>query len=225
MLRPALGEPGPVLTRGDAIPLDPTPSPWTWRTWSAPWAWGASRRSNRRRALPGQPARRLRAGRAALRGVAGPGARAPARIRLAFLAEAWLGRGDRGRARALAEESLAILREGRFDFWLELTKRRLGRIAWAEGAVADAESSLTQALEGFAAIGSRFEAARTRLDLADLEHARGHAAAATAHLVAARETFIALDVPYYVERADALAAPSAPGPGVPGTPPDRLRRS
>jgi DNA-binding SARP family transcriptional activator len=134
------------------------------------------------------------------------GSRAALGYALAFLAEAWLGRGDRRQARALAEESLVILREGRLDFWLALTRRTLGRIARAEGALSEAESSLTQALEDFAAIASRFEAARTRLDLADLEHARGRDAAATAHLVAAREIFVALEVPYYVERTDALAA-------------------
>jgi DNA-binding SARP family transcriptional activator len=134
------------------------------------------------------------------------GSRAGIGYVLAFLAEAWLDRGDRRRARALAEESLAVLRESRSDYWLQLTRRMLGRIARAEGALDEAESALAQALEGLAAIGSRFEAARTRLDLAELEHARGQTAAAAAHLAAARETFVALQVPRYVERADALAA-------------------
>jgi hypothetical protein len=72
--------------------------------------------------------------------------------------------------------------------------------------VPGARAALTEALEGFAAIDSRFEAARTRLDLAELEHARGDAAAATAQLAEARASFVALRVPHYVERAEALAA-------------------
>jgi tetratricopeptide (TPR) repeat protein len=123
----------------------------------------------------------------------------------AFLAEAWLARGDVSRARALAEESLTLLPPARFPYSSWSTERTLGRIARAEGALGEADARLARALAGFEAVEAAFEAARTRLDLADVAHARGEAEAAAGHLAAARRAFIRLEVPRYVERAAAFA--------------------
>jgi DNA-binding SARP family transcriptional activator len=125
---------------------------------------------------------------------------------LALLAQAWLARGDVARARALAEESLALVRAPRLDFYLPWGERVLARIARAEGAAAEAEAGLARALEGFEAAHAAFEAARTRLDLAEVAHARGDAPAAAGHLAAASRAFARLEVPRYLERAAALAA-------------------
>jgi DNA-binding SARP family transcriptional activator/tetratricopeptide (TPR) repeat protein len=123
----------------------------------------------------------------------------------AFLAEAWLARGDLPRARALAEESLTLLPPARFSYSSWRAERTLGRIARAEGALAETDARLARALAGFEAVEAALEAGRTRLDLAEVAHARGEAATAAGHLTAAHRAFISLQVPRYVERAAALA--------------------
>ena len=60
---------------------------------------------------------------------------------------------------------------------------------------------LEDALRGFAAMGARMEAARTRLDLAEVALALGNRAQARANLTEAVDTFRGLDLPKRVEQA------------------------
>ena len=59
-----------------------------------------------------------------------------------------------------------------------------------------------EALRAFEAVEAEFEIARTRLDLAELAHARGDASATAAHLAEAARRFRALGVPRWVERVE-----------------------
>jgi hypothetical protein len=58
--------------------------------------------------------------------------------------------------------------------------------------------------------GARFEAARTRLPLAQAVHRLGDPGAAAELLARAREVFIASRAPLYVERTQALARELGP---------------
>jgi len=64
---------------------------------------------------------------------------------------------------------------------------------------------LESALQTFTAIGARFEAARTRLELAALAEARDDRDGAGTHAREALQAFTALDTPLYAERARLLA--------------------
>jgi hypothetical protein len=68
----------------------------------------------------------------------------------------------------------------------------LGIIAHAEGHRAGALRYLTEALQTFQATGSRFDAARTHLELAKLAGEDGQRADAAAHRRAARRLLTAL---------------------------------
>jgi tetratricopeptide (TPR) repeat protein len=120
------------------------------------------------------------------------------------LGEAHLGVGRVESARDLLLRGLEISREKGYVAW---GIRGLGRLARSQGDLATAERQLTEAAQVFREVGARFEAARTRLDLAELARARGdlHAAARTA--AEARDVFQALGVPSYASRASALARP------------------
>lgn len=79
-------------------------------------------------------------------------------------------------------------------------------MAVASRALPEADAHLREALSVFTAIDARFEAARTRLDLADLERCRRDEAAAAAHRGEARRLFEALGLPAQVAAVDRLAA-------------------
>lgn len=123
----------------------------------------------------------------------------------AFLAEAWLARGELERARAQATRALELTRDAQFVYGSGWAQRTLGRIATAEGAHAEARRYLDQAGATFESLHARYDVARTRLDLAALAHACGAPDEAAAQLAEARRGLVALNVPRYVERAERLA--------------------
>jgi DNA-binding SARP family transcriptional activator len=86
----------------------------------------------------------------------------------ATLGEALLlaGRPDVARDRAL--EGLAVCREMNYACGTAIAERVLGRIALANGALADARGYLEGALARFTSVGADYEAARTRRLLAEL---------------------------------------------------------
>jgi tetratricopeptide (TPR) repeat protein len=122
-----------------------------------------------------------------------------------FLSEAALMRSDLERAHALALQGVEIARDVQFAYGVGLGQRALGRIAQARGALAEAATCLTEALQGFAAIQARFDMGRLHLDLAALTHTQGHPQAVAMHLTEAYALFTALQVPRYVEHTVQLA--------------------
>jgi uncharacterized protein HemY len=86
-----------------------------------------------------------------------------------------------------------------------LAKRTLGRIAHTSGNYAEAETHLREALAQLDAIQSRFDQARTHLDLAALAHTGGDQDATTKHLNQAYAWFKKLQVPKHIERTKQLA--------------------
>jgi DNA-binding SARP family transcriptional activator len=123
---------------------------------------------------------------------------------LALLAEARRRGGHLAAAVEAAHRGEALAREAGYPFAAACARRVLGRVAAAEGARDDATRWLHEALAGFRAVDAEFEAARTRLDLADLAWARPDAALARAHAGAARDAFRALDLPGHAAAAEAL---------------------
>jgi DNA-binding SARP family transcriptional activator/tetratricopeptide (TPR) repeat protein len=124
---------------------------------------------------------------------------------LAFLAEAYLLNHEVERARETAEAALALAEEVSLRAAVGWAQRTLGRIARATGDAAQADAYLTGALSTFETIGAVFEAARTRLDLAETAAARDDRDAAADHLAAAHRTFTSLAVPPYIQRTEARA--------------------
>jgi tetratricopeptide (TPR) repeat protein len=124
----------------------------------------------------------------------------------AFLAEAHRREGRLEMAEPLARRALEIALQAKFGIGVGWAQQALGRIAQARGELATAEARFEEARRSFLALHSRYESARTSLDLAAIAVARGDTLAAGKHLGEARALFLALGAPRYVERADALAA-------------------
>ncbi len=116
-----------------------------------------------------------------------------------FLSEAYRLDGQLELARDLARQGLDISRGAKFPYGIGLAERALRRIAQARGALADAATHLTAALETWTAIQARFEVGRTHLDLTAVAQADGNPQAVATHLQAAYDLFSALRVPRYVE--------------------------
>jgi len=112
-----------------------------------------------------------------------------------WLGEAYLLQGDLVRAQAEAMLGLRVSRDTGFTWAVGLSQRALGNVARARGDLADAERCLTEALETFEAVQSRFDAGRTHLDLADLARAQRQSVRVTAHLAEAEQCFAELDLP------------------------------
>ena len=123
-----------------------------------------------------------------------------------LLAEAWLGRGDVERARALAADGLRVTEAIGYRYGLGWAQRALGRIALASGEAADAAEHLGRAHETFTAIEARHEVARTHLDLARLARARRDQDAVKRHLETATRLFETLRLPRWLDHARQLAA-------------------
>lgn len=109
-----------------------------------------------------------------------------------WLATAHLLAGDPARARAEATAGLEISTNTGFTWAVGLAQRALGIIAHAEGHRAGALRYLTEALQTFQATQSRFDAARTHLELAKLADEDGQRADAAAHRRAAHRLLTAL---------------------------------
>jgi DNA-binding SARP family transcriptional activator/tetratricopeptide (TPR) repeat protein len=134
------------------------------------------------------------------------GVRRPHGLFTAYLAEAYRLAGRLEHARTAATGALAATRALGYGYATGLALRTLGRIALDEDDRTGARTWLEDAIEGFVAIGARFEEARTRLDLVTAHHGLGQGADAAREAEAARDLFRVLDVPRYVERAGRLAA-------------------
>jgi hypothetical protein len=109
-------------------------------------------------------------------------------------------------AGALATEAVRLSTEAKFGVAVGWAQQALARVAVARGLVTEAIALLDQALATFTETGSRYELARTHLELASIVWGSGDRAAAYRHLAAAHGLFKELDVPRYVERAERLAA-------------------
>jgi DNA-binding SARP family transcriptional activator/tetratricopeptide (TPR) repeat protein len=123
----------------------------------------------------------------------------------AFLADAYLLKGDAAEARAVALEALEFGREGGYEWGEVWAERALGRAAHALGDPAAGVTHLRAARERFAALEAAFETARTAFHLAEALPAIGDAPAAATAARQARAGFAALDVPIWTARAAELA--------------------
>jgi tetratricopeptide (TPR) repeat protein len=123
-----------------------------------------------------------------------------------FLSEAYRIQGNYGQARALALEGLALEREVQRLEGVAWAQRVLGRIAQAQGALAEAEHLFQEALQAFVSSQVQFEVGRTYLDLAAAAQARQDRHTVTACLDKAHQLFRTLQVPKYLERAVQMAA-------------------
>jgi tetratricopeptide (TPR) repeat protein len=133
-----------------------------------------------------------------------------------FLAGAYRSAGRVDEAREAAERALSLSRRLGYPWSTALARRELGRVALASGDLAGAESRLCEALEAFIGMDAVFEAAVTRLDLAELARRRGQDDEAARLLDVCRRSFTELGSPSYVARTEALARAvdgmSRPGP-------------
>jgi tetratricopeptide (TPR) repeat protein len=123
----------------------------------------------------------------------------------AFLGEAYRLNQHLDKASDLAQQGLDLARGIAHGWGAALAQRTLGRIAHSHGNFAEAQTYLQEARDTFASIHSRFELARTHLDLAVLNHVQGDAEAAVVHLSTARAWFTRLQVPKYIERTEQFA--------------------
>jgi tetratricopeptide (TPR) repeat protein len=122
-----------------------------------------------------------------------------------FLAEAYLLDGQRERAHRLAEEALADSRARGYWFGIGFARRALAHIARAEGALANVQVHLEEALRTFESVPTPYFAARIHLDLGSLAYERGDVSEVIVHLRQARQIFVHVGARGYVERADRLA--------------------
>ena len=131
----------------------------------------------------------------------------------AVLGEACLLAGNAGRARELAERGREIADGVGFKYATGWACRVLGRLARLEGRADVAERQLEAGLAAFRAIGARFEAARTMLDLATGAIARRDAAGGARLAREALAQLAGLGAPAYEERARQLAEAATSEPG------------
>jgi class 3 adenylate cyclase/tetratricopeptide (TPR) repeat protein/transcriptional regulator with XRE-family HTH domain len=121
-----------------------------------------------------------------------------------WLAEAHLLQGEAAEAQAEALLGLRISADLGCAWALGQAQRALGNIARVGGDHGESERRLGEALQTFEEIGSRFEAGRTHLALAELESARHQAGSAAEHLEAAGRLFAQLHVESYIARTEQL---------------------
>jgi len=131
----------------------------------------------------------------------------------AWLAEAHLLARRIEAADTLATRALAAARAAKQGYGIGIALRARARVAAARGERDGAERQLHEALAAFDSMHARFEAARTRLDLAALARAAGDTGGLSAHTTEAMDAFRELGVPRWLERAERLAS----GPGAPAT--------
>jgi len=123
-----------------------------------------------------------------------------------FLAEANRLEGRLDRASELAETGLRIATEASFCVAVGWAQLSLGRTAAARHDLPAATSWLDTALTTFTAAHSRYECARTHMDLGRVWWARGDGETARRHLAAADDLFRELGVPRYRAHVQRLAA-------------------
>lgn len=131
---------------------------------------------------------------------------------LALLGEAHFLTGRLDRAAEFAEQGVRICTDVRYRYGLGWAVRALGRIALARGALAEAESYLTRALDSFVSIEARAEGARTHVALAELARGQRDRDKVIRHLTEAHRIFAGLALPKHTERLEALAREWEVGP-------------
>jgi DNA-binding winged helix-turn-helix (wHTH) protein/tetratricopeptide (TPR) repeat protein len=116
------------------------------------------------------------------------------------------------RLQAQPEEALTFVERGlqvaeRAEYWyaVGVARRVAGRIARDRGRADDASSAFDSALATFERIGAMFEAARTRVEIAEISHQLGDSRRARRELTAAYRTFQLLKEDVYRDRAVELA--------------------
>jgi len=123
----------------------------------------------------------------------------------AFLAEARRGHGQPDVATEVAKTSLQISTDARTPVAVGWARLVLGRAAIDADAHAEAQAHLEEARAIFAAIGSRYEMARTETALAIACHAQGEIEGAGSLLRAAYRLFTEIGAPEHARRARRLA--------------------
>jgi tetratricopeptide (TPR) repeat protein len=131
---------------------------------------------------------------------------------LAWLSEACLTDGAVDRAEALAHRSLVLNREAAFPYGVALAQRALGAAVGARGQPHDAMGHLEQALAMFESMSATYEAARTRLSLAELTLARGRPDVSAAYAGEAARVFESVGTAVYAARARRLEARATGSP-------------
>ena len=106
------------------------------------------------------------------------GFRQPQGWHLAMLAEAYLAIGAVDRAHAAAVEGLRLTTETGYRHGMGWARRALGRVAATRGTAEAAAIDLQTALELFASIDAKLEAAQTRMDMARVAWQTGDSASA-----------------------------------------------
>jgi uncharacterized protein HemY len=124
---------------------------------------------------------------------------------LGFLSEAYLRQNDIEKSRPLAQQGLDLGTVIQFPLGIGAAQRTLGRIAHITGNLPQAQTYLQVSLATFDTIQTRYELARTHLDLASLAQSQGNQDTATTHLSTAHAWFQKLQVSKWVEQTEQLA--------------------
>jgi class 3 adenylate cyclase/tetratricopeptide (TPR) repeat protein len=122
-----------------------------------------------------------------------------------WLGEAYLGAGRPDDARRAAAEGLRLGEALAYPWAVGIAHRALGRVALAEGDLAEAARHLDEARATLERIGARFELAVACLVGAELAAQAGEHEIAQERLAECLESFTRLNAPRYVERAARLA--------------------
>jgi tetratricopeptide (TPR) repeat protein len=122
-----------------------------------------------------------------------------------FLAEAYACSGRLEEAGELARQALAVTTEVKFGYGIGLALRALGRVAMERQDREEARRRFSEAIAQFQGLRVAFEVARTQLELMALARSEGRTGEAMERLAEARNAFIELGVPRYVERTGAMA--------------------
>jgi tetratricopeptide (TPR) repeat protein len=123
----------------------------------------------------------------------------------AYLGDAWVAAGRPERAREVATEALPIARDAQFRWGIGALQAVLGKSALAQGALAEAEACLDEALATFESVPAMYMMACVRLVLAELAHARADPTTVRGHLQTARDLFKQGAVPTLVRRTEEVA--------------------
>ncbi len=123
---------------------------------------------------------------------------------LAFLGDACLASGELARADEVAARAVTKSRESGAPWALAWAERTRGRVARARGSMEEARRQLEGALAAFTAMEARLEAARTRIDLAEVAQSLGDGPRAQSLLAEALHVFRDLDLSKHAEKAAAV---------------------
>ncbi len=122
-----------------------------------------------------------------------------------FTGEALRLQGRLDEAAGFVERGIQTATRVGYSYGMGFGHRIAGRLARDRGAEPEASSQLRQALEIFERASAVFEAARTRLDLAEIAARRGDRAEARNELTAAARAFQSLGTTVYTNRTTTLA--------------------